>query len=172
MAEIVTRYIGSTRPRSPHGTKRELMLRDLENDGGFYFLDRGPLADEVLGEETWLCCQGVSSLGGAWALRCQYVIGQYRADGTPGVRQQCGALATVAPDGEALYWLHTEEEWFCYRCTAQLPTKDAGMRWPCRLCDPCVGEFFRCERCGGSCLERATGLTSHEDRAACQCEEQ
>ena len=139
------------------------MLRALKDHDGMYFLDRSPLDDQVLGEETWLCCQGVLRIGSAWALRCQWTM--QREPG--GVRQQCGNIATRAPDGEALCEWHCQEAWFCYQCDVPFATKYGDMRWEVSFCHGCAVQFFRCERCDTSCPERLRLLTSYEDQLLC-----
>src|SRR2546425_2406975 len=124
------------------------MLRMLYDGHGMYFFDRGALADQVLGEERWFCCQGVLRLRGAWALRCQESGQLLFPDGTLGVRQQCGHLATRAPDGEALCAWHCQEAWFCYGCGARFATKYGDIRWEQSFCHRCAAEYFTCERCG------------------------
>jgi hypothetical protein len=148
------------------------MLRPLQDEYGWYFLDRGALADAVHGEEVWFCCQGVRSLAGSRALRCQAWISLRVGAGEPIVRQQCGRLATLAPDGEALCRSDCFNAWFCSRCEGQFSTKYGGTSsFHGMFCPSCAAEELRCEECGVSCPEQMAQVQDECDPLLCvQCQ--
>jgi hypothetical protein len=124
------------------------MLRPLSDFHGWYLDNRHPLVETVEGADAWLFCQGILSIGGAAALRCQSWICRGFVDDEPVGRQQCGRIATLAPDGEALCCFDYQESWFCGRCGVQFATKHGGMEdW----------YGFCCPRAPWSCAVRSAG---------------
>jgi hypothetical protein len=144
------------------------MLRPLCEWRGWYLDDRSDLVETVEGADAWLFCQGILSIGTAAALRCQHWICSGFVDAKPVGRQQCGHIATLTPDGEALCVSDAQDAWWCDRCGVQFPTKYGGIRGFYSLyCHPCAAEELRCEECGASCPEQMARVQSEFDPLLC-----